>query len=181
MIYLKKLKEYKTETLLINAFMKLLEEKSFDKIKVNEICEKAMVHKTTFYNHFEDKYDLLNFVVQELHKDIKSKANTSNGIIDYYLSIAKLYIEKVKDNPKLINSLTSSGSDGLSSYLLYEIYTKDVEKKISIMNIDIPANYIANFYVSAVFSLLNEWFRNGMKEDEETIIKYIDFLIRSAK
>ncbi|MGN1370663.1 MAG: TetR/AcrR family transcriptional regulator [Candidatus Coprovivens sp.] len=180
---MKKLKEYKTKTLIVRAFFSLLEKKSFDEIRVNEICDVAMVHKTTFYNHFEDKYDLLNFIVKELHNDIKNKADTNNGIIAYYLSIARLYIEKAKENPDLINALNSSRSDGLSSYMLYDIYVKDVEEQIANLDIsmDIPARYIADFYVSAVFSLLNSWFRNGMKEDEETIIKYIDFLIRSPK
>ncbi len=177
----KKLKEYKTKTLLINAFIDLLEEMDFYDIKVTHICEKAMVHKTTFYNHFEDKYDLLNYIIQKLHSEIKTQAVTDKGVIDYYLSIARLYIEKFKERPKLINTLTNISSDGVSSHILYETYTKDVEEKISETNIEIPVKYVANFYVSAVFSLLNEWFRSGMKEDEETIIKYIDFLIRSEK
>ena len=50
----------KTKIYLSNALLELLKTKSFDNIKVTEICDKALIHKTTFYNHFEDKYELLD-------------------------------------------------------------------------------------------------------------------------
>ena len=46
----------KTYKLLSDALLKLLEEKNFDEIKLTEICELAMVHKTTFYNHFKSSF-----------------------------------------------------------------------------------------------------------------------------
>ena len=51
----------KTYKLLTEALIKLLGEKPLSEIKLNEICDLAMVHKTTFYNHFSDKYDLLKY------------------------------------------------------------------------------------------------------------------------
>ncbi|MFC7558721.1 TetR/AcrR family transcriptional regulator [Paenibacillus farraposensis] len=52
----------RTHKLLWSALGELLldPKKEFSSITINEICEKAMVHRTTFYKHFVDKYDLLN-------------------------------------------------------------------------------------------------------------------------
>ncbi|WP_366344632.1 TetR/AcrR family transcriptional regulator [Paenibacillus amylolyticus] len=52
----------RTHKLLITAFRDLLSEqgKLFSNITINEICDKAMVHRTTFYKHFEDKFALLS-------------------------------------------------------------------------------------------------------------------------
>lgn len=41
-----------------NAFLSLLAEKDFEKITIKDICTQAMIGKSTFYYHYEDKYDL---------------------------------------------------------------------------------------------------------------------------
>ena len=111
----------KTKILLSNALIELLEEKTFDNIKVIEICDKAMVHKTTFYNHFEDKYELLNYSLLKIHKEIKEKAIKNQGIIEYYLSIAKCYIKYIKDNPKLFKSIISDGDNNVELRMFHKL------------------------------------------------------------
>lgn len=46
--------------------MMLIADKKFERISVQEICDRAMVHRTTFYKHYEDKYDLLQRGTQEM-------------------------------------------------------------------------------------------------------------------
>ncbi len=172
----------KTKILLSNALLELLEVKPFDNIKVIEICDKAMIHKTTFYNHFEDKYELLNYSLLKIHKDIKEEAIKDKGIIEYYLSIAKCYIKYIKDNPKLFKSVISDGDNNIGLRLFHKLYVEDIELKIKKTKAyNIPSNYVANFYVDGVFSLISEWFVTGMKEDENTILNYIKKLIKEEK
>src|SRR5947209_19265601 len=49
----------RTHKLLWEALMAELSERAFEGITVKDICARAMVHRTTFYAHYEDKYDLL--------------------------------------------------------------------------------------------------------------------------
>ena len=60
------LRTTRTYLLLKNALLELLSKQSFDTIKVNDICNLAMVHRTTFYSHFSDKYELLDYCVNDL-------------------------------------------------------------------------------------------------------------------
>lgn len=46
---------------LNRAMFTLLSEKAFEEIAVQELCEKAMLPRATFYNYFDDKYDLLDY------------------------------------------------------------------------------------------------------------------------
>ena len=46
---------------LQQSLLSLLSEKSFEEIAVGELCEKAMLPRATFYNYFDDKYDLLEY------------------------------------------------------------------------------------------------------------------------
>ncbi len=47
------------------AFFALLREKGFDKLTVTDICKLADINRGTFYLHYEDKYALLNALIDE--------------------------------------------------------------------------------------------------------------------
>ena len=177
------LRKNKTNELLSKALIELLKEKSFEDIKLNEICDKALVHKTTFYNHFQDKYELLYYVVKNIQKNMEMNIDDSKGIIIYYLEIAKEYIKNIKENAEFYNCVLKSNQNGICLDIFYNLFVDNVKQKIHNYknNIPIPSNYIAKFYVSAVFSLITEWVVNGMQESEEEIIKYLEILIKNEK
>lgn len=55
----------RTKHMLSEALLRLVEKRSFRKISVGDICHEAMVSRSAFYSHFEDKYELLSFCVAE--------------------------------------------------------------------------------------------------------------------
>ena len=54
------LRMVKTRAQIKEAFLKLREKLMPEKIKVKDICEMAMINKTTFYNHYMDSVQLSN-------------------------------------------------------------------------------------------------------------------------
>lgn len=60
---------YKDKKALSSSLLQLLEQQLFQTITVNLICDNALVHRTTFYKHFYDKYDLLEYLFNQLTKD----------------------------------------------------------------------------------------------------------------
>ena len=51
-----------TKQALASALKELLQETSFKKISVADICEKCNMNRKSFYYHFKDKYDLANWI-----------------------------------------------------------------------------------------------------------------------
>lgn len=51
----------KTYTNLMNAMIELAKEKDFNNLSVSEICDKASVHRATFYKHFNDKFEFIKY------------------------------------------------------------------------------------------------------------------------
>lgn len=51
-----------TKRALANALRELMEEQPFDKINVAQICQRCDMNRKSFYYHFRDKYDLVNWI-----------------------------------------------------------------------------------------------------------------------
>jgi AcrR family transcriptional regulator len=64
------LRVQRTRRLLQIKFWELLGEQSFQSIKVKDITSRAMVNRATFYDHFVDKYALLQYSIREWFRDI---------------------------------------------------------------------------------------------------------------
>lgn len=63
----------KTKQAIINTFIGLRAHKPLEKITIKELCEKAMINKSTFYSHYEDIYALANDIEDQVVKDILSQ------------------------------------------------------------------------------------------------------------
>jgi AcrR family transcriptional regulator len=53
------------QKLLREALLDLIEERGFDALTVSEIIERAMMSRTAFYRHYQDKYDLVEQIFEE--------------------------------------------------------------------------------------------------------------------
>lgn len=85
--------QYKSnERVILDVFTRLLEEKDLRKITVKEICEDAHINRSTFYNHFEDVYGVLEkmWIIHEenilyifSHTHSSSKRENLRMILEY--------------------------------------------------------------------------------------------------
>lgn len=58
----------RTRAMLVQALIDLTTEKGFAALTVQEIAERAMVNRATFYRHYLDKHDLLEAYVREVYE-----------------------------------------------------------------------------------------------------------------
>ena len=56
----------KTKKNLYEGLLILLKDQSFENVKVSDICKISLVNRSTFYDHFQDKYELLNSLIKYL-------------------------------------------------------------------------------------------------------------------
>ena len=57
----------RTQKLLREALIELIEERGFDALTVGEITERAMVSRAAFYRNYQDKYDLVEQIFARSH------------------------------------------------------------------------------------------------------------------
>lgn len=68
------LRVVKTKRAIREAFKQLIAEKPFAGITVQDIIDRAMVNRKTFYNHFSDKYDLAEQIMRDIGNDLRNTA-----------------------------------------------------------------------------------------------------------
>lgn len=60
----------RTRRLIHQAFVELLGQKDFESITIQDISDHAEMNRTTFYSHFQDKYELLELTLNTMFSDI---------------------------------------------------------------------------------------------------------------
>lgn len=111
-----KQKTERTHLTILNAFEELIEEKEFEKIRVNDISEKAGITRSTFYNHFDSTYHLLCCSIKNLwtHNNYILPENGRIGFIEQKIRNSYRNLNK---NPKL--ALTAFEMLGKTPYMNY--------------------------------------------------------------
>lgn len=66
------LRVIKTNNNIRNTFIQLLNEKDFESITVQNILDRALINRTTFYKHYSDKYDLAESIAKDFLERFKS-------------------------------------------------------------------------------------------------------------
>jgi AcrR family transcriptional regulator len=60
----------RTQTLLREALIDLIEERGFEALTVGELTERAMISRAAFYRNYQDKYDLVEQIFTEAMNDV---------------------------------------------------------------------------------------------------------------
>lgn len=175
----------RTYKLLTDAFLKLMSEKRFEDITINELCERAMIRRTTFYKHFADKYDFFRFFIRQLQADFDAANSFSAEYQDpqsFYISIIRHVIDFLKEQEKFVQLALTS--DLLSRLLdiLSEQITFDIALKVKAgakNGIPVPAapEIVAAFFTGAIVHTLKWWFIQKKEISEEKLIQEVEQIL----
>lgn len=166
----------------IEASLKnLLLKKPFDKITINDIAEDCGISRMTFYYHFKDIYDLVEWACEE---DAKKILEGKDDYKTWTQGFLNLFEEVLKNKPFILNVYRSVGREQVENYLykiVYDLFLNVVEEKAQGMTVrDEDKEFIADFYKYAFVGLMLDWVKNGMKEDPHKIVKKVEFLLSGS-
>ena len=173
----------KTKNNLYNALLELMKEKSFEEIKVSDICSKALINRSTFYSHYEDKYELLEDCIQDLKDSLSnelSKNTSINSTKEYYLEMIKLFLNHIEEKRDSYLAIAINNRNSILTDILYDVINKDIINHLKDYydkEKEVPLTIVANFYLGAVVSIGISWIQNVNKYTKEEIINYLDILI----
>ena len=170
-----------TKKAISYAFKELLLEKPLNKITVNDITSKCEINRQTFYYHFLDIQDLIEWICFEdadkAIKDNKTALTWQEG----FLSLLNLMI---KDKPFISNIFHSVSIEALQNYLykvVYDLLYNVINEQSDNLNVrEDDKAFIANFYKFGFVGLVLDWIKNDMKDDPKKMIEKLDGLIHGS-
>ena len=86
----------KTRSHLVQGLIDLLQQRSWDSVSVQDVCDAADIARSTFYLHFAGKAELLDFAFRFLGDDLRSAPQTRNLDDDCQFSVV----------PELVDHMT---------------------------------------------------------------------------
>ena len=172
------LRVIRTKKLICKAFKALLEKKSFEGITVNEICQEAMVHRTTFYKYFTDKYDLLRFCYGATHDElIKNIALDKKDGQDVDLLISEKLVKEFIDNKGTFENIVAAENSFCIGNMMIEVVSevihKDIKNGLIKNNTMVPDELVSKFLAGGFLAIAKWYCRNNKKVSVEELRFYI--------
>jgi len=155
----------KTKKAFMDAFSELYCQKPIEKITVQEITNKAGYNRSSFYQHFRDVYDLLDYLEKDVLDFMHQRLHMGKGSVQELISVfdekgfylnalfgdygGNRFLEKLKDN------------------VPFESHKLNISKDNPILP------YLMEFHLSTILSLLRLWHRRERDISPEKILNLI--------
>lgn len=169
----------RTRKTILQTFWTLLLEKKFEELLVNDICEKAMITRATFYKYFQDKYQLADFALSDLHKRIfdvqleKVKFKSAKELYMKFVEICIEYIDKHRQSFQLFVKHGYTGKlrtlflQSINDYIEASIKKRAIEFKFNTPP-EITSKFITGGFVFSLFFMIE----NPSDYSKTELIKY---------
>lgn len=170
-----------TKRALAASLKKLLSEKPLDSITVKDIAQDCQVNRQTFYYHFQDIYDLVEWI----YTSEVGAAIGDQKTYDTWQQGMTAIFQYILENRALVwRTYHSLSREHLERYLYrasYALLIGVVEERAR----DLPIRqedkaFIAHFYKYAFVGLVLDWIGAGMKETPQAIIDRLDLVIHGS-
>jgi AcrR family transcriptional regulator len=170
----------RTRLMLQQALGKLLETKEFENISVQDITEAATLNRATFYDHYADKFALLECMVgSRFHELLAERGVTFDGqcssalkavvlgVCDYLASMPRVDCERQRQMEPHMESAVIAV---VRRMILYGLKQHAAENAVS-------PEIIAATVSWAIYGAAKEWVRTPNRCSSETIVETIQALV----
>lgn len=150
---------------------------ALNKITISDITEDCGVNRMTFYYHFKDIYDLVDWILME------DAAEALEGLQDFetWSGALREMLEKVQANRVLVLNVYRSVSREQVEQYLYKML--DPLLRIFVERLNIPVKeedkqFIIDFYKYGFVGLALEWIRRDMKTDPAIMAERLNTIMQ---
>lgn len=159
----------KTENAIKNAFIQLRAKKALEKITVKELCEKAYIHKSTFYSHYQDIYELSDAMETEMVKNIIGSIPVESLQPDSLSQVTRELTCGFVAQSSLINILFSGNERSRLAYRIEESLKELIFERYPDYKDDLKWNIVLSYCIQGAY-----WaFQGSRGQDVNQVIDII--------
>lgn len=179
----------KTQRALMDSFLELLKTKNFSQITVQDLCDRAMVRRSTFYRHYSDKYDLLNQVLANFFNSLH-ESHLDNLLVKepktYFENIVRETLYFLIENRDTIQSVfTIAYYDEITRIVYNQLY-KGVERQVNFdirhgIRFNIDLEVYMEFMAGGILRIIYAWLKEGQKRSVEDLTREVVKIINDIR
>lgn len=165
-----------------NEMFLLLASRPFEEIAVNEICDRAGYPRATFYNYFDDKYDLLNYCWQWLASQIRlEEYRNIEPSQCLYIFFDRIFDFTEAHRDAMEKMLQNNGESGYMFSSFRNFMTSQIRSIFKDCTVchsySVPNEMVADHYSNTLLLVWQWCCRNGKNISKEDAHNYLAFLI----
>lgn len=163
-----------TKKALATSLKGLMEEKPFEKISISEICERCGMNRKSFYYHFKDKYDLVNWIFDTEFLAVAKKKQYGDSTEVMY-DICRFFYE---NRSFYRRALCIQGQNSFSDHfrkLMYDFFAGQVD---TIIGVPLMQEFQINFFVDAFVMVFQRWILEYTSMTPETFMEQLEICIK---
>ena len=153
-----------TKKALSDSLKQLTHEKLFDKISVKDITDRCGITRQTFYYHFTDKFELLEWIYTTEIFEPSMDGITFENWEEKLRSTLEVMLE---DKTFYVNTINHT-EDYMNRFMIQQtqnVFELAIEKLDEERKVDrVQRDFIARFFAYGVCGIINEWVSKGMLE-----------------
>ncbi|MCL5056655.1 MAG: TetR/AcrR family transcriptional regulator C-terminal domain-containing protein [Actinobacteria bacterium] len=149
------------------SLMELARDKPFNKITIQDIVNNCGAGRQTFYNHFKDKYDLVNWIYETNTARIRNtliKSETLDKLT------CKILVHVKENQPLYANFFTNEGQNLLLDFIhknTCNFYRHLTKRRYGERSLNDELDFSIQFYSHGSISMVKQWSKKGMQESPE--------------
>lgn len=166
-----------TEKAIMESFVALLSEKSFDKITVTDIVERCQITRRTFYYHYADLYELTEALFRSETERAIANYEESGSWEESFIRDCRFVMENRRAVYHIFKSVHRAELEKYVDRIAAEVMSRFIDQQAA--GLDVQARdkaLICDFYRCALCGLLYQWLENGMKDEPEDAIHRLGVL-----
>ena len=166
------LRVIKTKRGLRDAFLRLLLEKGYDAISIQDIATEAEAARVTFYRHYANKEELLIDCIDMIFENLAAHIQqaSSEGFQAGFSQMQPVY-KQLQEDGKIFRILATSRAGQFLSNRLIELFAgrikNQIEARFPAEQLLAPLEIIAYHMASAQVGLVNWWIENDQPYSPE--------------
>lgn len=160
------------EVRIREAFLTLMEEKSFEGMTATDIIKRADVNRTTFYCHYRDKFELLDVVENEFWEPLAEYISRKTGselTEAFFHDTIHEIVAYYDQNREKLRLLTKKNNDPHYWDKFSNKFQKVFMRIFEVNQISIPEAYALSAFVAMISSILMTWVSNDFRESPEEL------------
>lgn len=170
-----------TKRALEQSLKNLLLQKPLNKITISDIADDCGINRMTFYYHFKDIYDLVEWSCQE---DAAKALAGKKTYETWQQGFEQIFEAVLANKPFIMNVYHSVSREQVENYLYritYDLLEGVVEEQAQGMSVrQEDKAFIATLYKYMFVGLMLDWIKSDMKGDPALIVERLEQVIHGS-